>query len=399
MSSAASTGGQTPPPAPALTNPALSNPGLSNTVLSPSASRRVLPRPEVQAMEGYHSPQVACEVRLNTNESPFSPPSAWQEALADEVAQLDVRRYPDRAARALRADIAEHHHVSPDQVFVANGSNEVLQTMLLTYGGPGRSVLTFEPTYAMHSHIARTIGSRMVVGNRRDDFTIDPAYASDLVATEQPDVVFLCSPNNPTGMIEPRSLVEAMSEQVPGVLLVDEAYGQFAEWSAQELLSEDRALCVSRTYSKTWAMAGVRLGYLLGPSWMITEFDKVVLPYHLDSIKQAAGRLALRYSAEMRARVGELVNQRNVLVSGLSALPVQVWPSEANFILFRPTTMPADALWEALVQRSVLVRNCASWPGLEGCLRVTVGTQEENGAFLDAMRVITGVLQTAQGKF
>jgi histidinol-phosphate aminotransferase len=348
-------------------------------------------------MEGYHSPQVACEVRLNTNESPFPPPPAWQEALADEVAQLDVRRYPDRSARALRTEIGEHHGVSPDQVFVANGSNEVLQTLLLTYAGPARSVLTFEPTYSMHSHIARTIGSTLIVGQRRPDFTIDPTYASELVNSEQPDVSFLCSPNNPTGMVEPRSLIEALADEVPGVLVVDEAYGQFAEWSAQELLSEDRALCVSRTYSKTWAMAGVRLGYLLGPSWMIAEFDKVVLPYHLDSMKQAAGRLALRYASEMRARVGELVTQRQILLEGLAELPVHVWPSEANFILFRPDAQSAEVVWEALVQRSILVRNCASWPGLAGCLRVTVGTPEENARFLGAMRTITGVPNNDQG--
>jgi histidinol-phosphate aminotransferase len=337
-------------------------------------------------MEGYHSPQVSCDVRLNTNESPFPPPAAWQEVLADHVAALDVRRYPDRSARKLREAIAEHHGVSPDNVFVANGSNEVLQTILLTYGGSGRTVLTFEPTYAMHGHIARTTGARLIDGPRRDDFTIDQGVALDLIAAEQPHVTFLCSPNNPTGLIEPRGLVEAVVDAAPGVVIVDEAYGQFADWSAQTLLDEDRALCVSRTYSKTWAMAGVRLGYLLAPTWMIDEFDKVVLPYHLDSMKQEAGLLALRFAGEMRERVGELVHQRGVLNAGLAELPVHVWPSQANFILFRPLTLDANVLWQRLVDQSVLVRNCASWPGLAGCLRVTVGTAEENQRFLSAMR-------------
>jgi histidinol-phosphate aminotransferase len=201
----------------------------------------------------------------------------------------------------------------------------------------------------------------------------------------RPDLAFLCSPNNPTGRIESRSFIERAVAAVPGLLIVDEAYGQFAPWSAMELLGDDVPLVVVRTFSKTWSMAGIRLGYLLGPPAVIEALDKVVLPYHLDSIKQTAGVLALEYDAEMRERVTMLVNERERVVAGLAKLAVTTWPSGANFILFRPATADGNAVWLGLVDHGVLVRNCSSWPRLDGCLRVTIGTPAENDAFLHAL--------------
>lgn len=336
-------------------------------------------------MEGYHSPQVAVSVRLNTNESPYPPPAGWQEALADEVASIDFHRYPDRSAHALRSAIAELHGVDVSQVFAANGSNEVIQTVCLTYGGPGRNVVTFEPTYALHSHIARISGATVVEGERDESFDIGIEHAREVITQAQPAITFLCSPNNPTGVIESRDVIEMVLDTAPGIVLVDEAYGQFAPWSAQELMTEDGHLAIIRTYSKTWSMAGARLGYLIGPSWMVEDLEKVVLPYHLDAMKQAAGRLALRHEPEMRARVALLVSERERLVRQLSLLDVDVWPSSANFVLFRPRRHDANAVWQGLVDRSVLVRNCASWPRLEGCLRVTIGTPAEDDQFISAL--------------
>lgn len=353
-----------------------------------SSPVRVTARPDLLALEGYHSPQVRVDVRLNTNESPFPPPAQWQELLADEVGTIDFHRYPDRTASALRADVAELHWVRDDQVFVANGSNEVLQSILLAYSGSGRRVLTFEPTYAMHSQIARVLGATVVQRRRSASFTLDPAEVGRAIAEVAPSVTFLCSPNNPSGVIEPREVIEyalASVTSVPGLLVVDEAYGQFAPWSAQELFDEDRPLVITRTFSKTWSMAAARLGYCIAPSWVVAELDKVVLPYHLDAMKQAAGRLALRFEPQMRARVEELVAERNRLSNALAALDVHVWPSSANFILFRPTKVDAQAVWDGLVARGVLVRNCASWAGLPGCLRVTVGTPAEDDRFLSAL--------------
>jgi histidinol-phosphate aminotransferase len=179
-------------------------------------------------------------------------------------------------------------------------------------------------------------------------------------------------------------------EAAPGLVVVDEAYAQFADWTALDLLDEDRPLCVVRTFSKTWSMAAARLGYLVGPTWVVENLEKVVLPYHLDAAKQLAGRVALRFEAEMEVRVAALVAERRRLVAALGELPVQQWRSDANFILFRPLEQPGRAVWRGLLDRSVLVRDCSSWPGLDGCLRVTVGTPAEDDAFLSAL---TEVLQ------
>ena len=348
-------------------------------------------RENVALMSGYHSPQLDVAVRLNTNESPVPPPDGWADALRAAQAEIDWHRYPDRAAHELRAALAKHERVAPEQVFAANGSNEVLQCLMLAFGGPGRVALTFEPTYALHSHISRLAATEVVSGERREDFSLDGDYASAMVAEHQPAVTFLCSPNNPTGMVEPPALVERLLADisaVPGLLLMDEAYGQFDPHTAVDLVDESRPLAVARTYSKTWSMAAARLGYLVAPSWMVAELEKVVLPYHLDAFKQIAGRLALAYEDEMNDRVASLVAERERIAAALDQLPVRQWASGANFILLRPNSGDGERVWEGLVERSVLVRNCSSWPRLGGCLRVTVGTPDENDAFLSALREV-----------
>ena len=342
-------------------------------------------RDDLRALEGYHSPQVSVPIRLNTNEAPLAPPAAWRDAYAAEVSRLDWHRYPDRAATDLRAAIAESHGVRADQVFAANGSNEVLQTLLLAYAGHGRAVATFEPTYQLHGHIARLTGATVVEGERDVDFALDLAEVRRVLADGQPTVTFLCSPNNPTGMVETEASVREVLSLAPGLLVVDEAYGQFAPWSALALIDDERPLIVTRTFSKTWSMAAARLGYLVGPSWLVAELDKVVLPYHLDAAKQIAGRLALRFVGEMEGRVGEVVAERERLAAAMSAMRIHVWPSGANFVLFRASGRHGDEVWQGLLDRGVLVRNCSSWPRLADCLRVTIGTPTENAAFLTAL--------------
>jgi histidinol-phosphate aminotransferase len=349
-------------------------------------------RDDLRALEGYHSAQVDVRVRLNTNESPFEPPDAWRDAFAAELSRVEWHRYPDRAATALRADIARLHRVLPGQVFAANGSNEVLQTLLLTYAGPGRTVATFEPTYQLHGHIARLTGATVIETDRSTDFSLDLAAALQTIATNRPTVTFLCSPNNPTGLVEPRHNVEAVLDAVvrsgDGMLVVDEAYGQFADWSALDLVDDGTPLVVTRTFSKTWSMAGTRLGYLVGPTWLVDELDKVVLPYHLDAAKQIAGRLALRYADDMEQRVAGIVTERERIVAAFGTMPVDHFPSGANFVLFRPHHVPGRQVWQGLVERSVLVRDCSSWPRLDDCLRITVGTPDENDAFLSALQEV-----------
>ena len=355
------------------------------------AAATVRPRDDIALMAGYHSPQMDVDVRLNTNESPLPPPLAFTEAVAAATRSVAWNRYPDRPATELRAKIAARHGVTADRVFAANGSNEVLQCLLLAYGGPGRSAAVFEPSYAVHSHLARITGTAVVEGERSPDFTLDPGAAAGLIASARPSVTFLCSPNNPTGTVAPRAAVVSMIEAVRtvgGLLCVDEAYGEFAPYSALELVDDETPLVVTRTYSKTWAMAAARLGYLVGPRWLVVELQKVALPYHLDALKQAVGIAALDFVDDMRARVDAIVAERSRLMARLGELPVDVWPSGANFVLIRPRDLDGAEVWPQLVDRSVLVRNCSSWPRLDSCLRVTVGTPEEDDRFLAALEEI-----------
>lgn len=345
-------------------------------------------RDDLATLEGYHSPQVDVSIRLNTNESPVPPPAAWLQEFQQALGDLEWHRYPDRSAWALRTAIADLHGVTPEQIFVGNGSNEVLQSVLLAYAGAGRTVVTFEPTYKLHSHIARLTGATVVEGERAADFTLDVDEIHRVIEATGPAVSFLCSPNNPTGLVEPPDRVQTMLDIAPGVVVVDEAYAQFASWSAVDLVDDDRALMVVRTFSKTWGMASARLGYGVGPPWLVAELEKVALPYHIDAAKQLAGRLALGYVDEMNARVAAIVDERERLVERMTKLDVDVFPSGANFVLFKPTAGVGSSgrqVWEGLLQRDVLVRDCSSWPRLDDCLRVTIGTPDENDAFIAAL--------------
>jgi histidinol-phosphate aminotransferase len=343
------------------------------------------PREDLGLRDGYHSRQVEVEVRLNTNESPLPPPDAWLQALGQELEAIRWNRYPDRHASELRAALASLHGVRADQVFCANGSNEVLQSLCLAYGGTGRSVAVFEPTYALHSHIAHLTGTAVGEGQRRPDFSLDLNAVRDVLEGERPAITFLCSPNNPTGLADDPATVRAVLAAAPGLLVVDEAYGQFADWSALSMVEDTTPLVVTRTFSKTWSMAAARLGYLVGPAPVVATLERVALPYHLDAVKQAAGRLALRFIDEMEARVGLIVRERHRLLADLGRLPVTAWPSQANFILFRPEQRKGSEVWQGLLDRSVLVRDTSSWPRLAECLRVTIGTPPENDAFLAAL--------------
>jgi histidinol-phosphate aminotransferase len=353
---------------------------------------RLLPRADLRALEGYHSPQLDVSVRLNTNESPFPPPPAFVDAWLADLAEIPLHRYPDRDARSLRAAIADRLGQPAARIFCANGSNEVLQTLLLTYGGPGRRALVFEPTYALHGHIGRITGTEVVTGPRGDDYRVDVGAARKLIDEQQPEIVFLCSPNNPTGTVETPETVAAVVDAAPGLVIVDEAYGEFAHDTALRAVDDERPLVVVRTYSKVWSLAALRLGFCVAPPWVVEELEKVVLPYHLAADTQVAGTTALRFQREMEARVALLVEERERLVAALRELErVTVFDSGANFVLFRVhrgkdgTTDPAHRAWEALVGRGVLVRDFSRWPGVEDCLRVTVGTAAENTAFLSAL--------------
>jgi histidinol-phosphate aminotransferase len=346
----------------------------------------VAPRDDLVELEGYHSPQLDVTIRLNTNESPYPPPPAFVRAWLGALGDVPLNRYPDRAARDLRTALGRHLDQPAERLFCANGSNEVLQTILLTYGGQGRRALVFEPTYALHAHIARITGTEIVTGDRGDGFTIDVDSARRLVERHRPAIVLLCSPNNPTGTLDDPGLAGALADAGDGLVVIDEAYGEFADHSAVSAVRDDGRIVVVRTYSKVWSLAALRLGFCVAPPWVVSELEKVVLPYHLAAPTQLAGLVALRFGAEMDTRVERLRAERERMATALQSVDgISVFPSGANFLLLKA---PGDGhgLWRRLVDRGVLVRDFSRWPRLDDCLRVTVGTPAENDAFLAALR-------------
>ncbi|MBS2965578.1 histidinol-phosphate transaminase [Actinocrinis puniceicyclus] len=353
-------------------------------------------RDDLRALTPYGAPQLDVPVRLNTNENPYPPPPELVADLREAVtaAAATLNRYPDRDAVELRKDLAQYlgHGLTGAQLWAANGSNEVIQQILQCFGGAGRSALGFEPSYTMHRLIALATGTRWIAEPRGADFSLDPAAALAAIRRHGPDVVFLTSPNNPTGNAAPRELVEAVVDAAPGVVVIDEAYAEFfrpGTASALSLLPGRPRLIVIRTMSKAFAMAGARVGYLAADPAVIDALLLVRLPYHLSALTQAAARTALAHVQALLGTVDAVKAQRDRIVDELTALGLPVVPSDANFVAFgvsRAGEQPreAGAVWQALLDRGVLVRDV----GLAGMLRVTAGTPEETGAFLTALKEI-----------
>jgi histidinol-phosphate aminotransferase len=346
------------------------------------------PRPDLADLEPYVSPQRPARWRMNTNESPYPPPDAVVEELTKRIASLALNRYPDKDARDLYEGLSQHVDWSSDGLWVANGSNEVLMHLFLAFGGSARSVMTFEPTYSLHSLIPRVAGTRIRNLWRDEDYVIDLEAALEEIDRTVPDIIVVCSPNNPTGNCEPLTTVRALLEAAPGIVVVDEAYGEFASPSdsVRPLLNDHRNLVLVKSFSKAWRLAGVRLGYMLADPTLIEGIERVRLPYHLSTLTQAVGELALKHSNETLAMVKSITTERDRISVELQARGIKTFPSRANFVLFQ--TDDGDAIFNRLLQRDVLVRNYSSTPALRGCLRVTAGLPEETGAFLEAMEVI-----------
>jgi histidinol-phosphate aminotransferase len=348
-------------------------------------------REDLRGRTPYGAPQLDVPVRLNTNENSSPLPPALLAGIAAAVADVagTLNRYPDRDAVALRADLAAYlGGVHPDQVWAANGSNEILQQLLQTFGGPGRSALGFTPSYSMHEIIATGTGTRWLAGHRGADFTVTPHDAAAQVVETQPDVVFLTSPNNPTGTALPLETVEAVLDVAPGMVVVDEAYAEFARAgvpSALTLLPGHPRLVVTRTMSKAFGMAGLRLGYLAADPAVVDAVQLVRLPYHLSALTQAVARVALAHAPALLASVEAIKAERDRIVAALPAAGLTAVPSDANFVLFGRFA-DAAAAWQAFLDRGVLVRD----PGIPGWLRVTAGVGWEVDGFLDA---VTEVVQ------
>jgi histidinol-phosphate aminotransferase len=337
----------------------------------------------------YKAPQLDAPVKLNTNESPYPPPEDFMADLARRVAAIPLHRYPDRDFSELREKLARHLSVLTDRVWLANGSNEVLLQLVLAFGGPERRAMTFEPTYTMHSHIVRVTGTRLLRARRNPDFTLHLEATVEAVRKQEPDIVFLCSPNNPTGNTNTEEEIDAVCKAAPGLVIVDEAYTEFAGRTSTHLIEDHERLAVVRTFSKAWRMAGARLGYLVGQPSVHEQIQKVRLPYHLSALTQAAGLTALEHAREITSHVETIVHERQRLWDELSTTRgITAYPSRANFILFRCDSKPAADVWNALLNKGVLIRDFSEVPGCEGCLRVSVGTPEQNERFLETLSVV-----------
>jgi histidinol-phosphate aminotransferase len=345
-------------------------------------------REELRGIEPYGAPQLDVPVQLNVNENPYGPSPACASDIAAAVAAVatTLNRYPDREFTDLRQALAAYlgHGVTAEQVWAANGSNEVMLQLLQAFGGPGSVALSFAPTYSMYPEYARDSVTPWVVGHRETDFSLDLDHARDLVEERQPSVVLLPSPNNPTGTALPLDAVATLCETAgDGIVVVDEAYGEFRRAgtpSALELLPRHRNLVVSRTMSKAFALAGARVGYLAAAPEICDAIRVVRLPYHLSAVTQATALAALAHAPELLGMVDRLRAERDATVDWLRAQGLQVADSDANFALFG-TFADRHAVWQGLLDRGVLIRET----GPDGWLRVSIGTADEMQVFKHAL--------------
>jgi histidinol-phosphate aminotransferase len=347
-------------------------------------------REDLRGKSPYGAPQLEVPVRLNTNENPHPPTQALVDDVVRSVreAATDLHRYPDRDAVALRTDLATYLtaqtgvHVGVENLWAANGSNEVLQQMLQAFGGPGRTAIGFVPSYSMHPIIADGTQTEWLVANRAEDFSLDVDVAAEAIREREPDVVFVTSPNNPSGQSVSlpalRRLLDAMTE---GMLILDEAYGEFSSQPSAIALIDDfpTKLVVTRTMSKAFAFAGGRLGYLIAAPAVIDAMLLVRLPYHLSSVTQAAARAAIRHADDTLASVAKLIAERERLSEALTGMGFRVIPSDANFVLFGEFA-DAPATWQRYLDAGILIRDV----GIPGYLRATIGLARENDALQQA---------------
>jgi histidinol-phosphate aminotransferase len=351
-------------------------------------------RDDLRDVVPYGAPQLDVPVRLNTNETPVPPPRAFLAELAERLPSLELNRYPDRDAVALRRALAEREALDIEQVWVANGSNEILLQLLQAYGGSGRTVLTFRPGYSMYPELCRTTATALEAVPLADDGRLTARSIEEdvrrVVERSDPVVTVISNPNNPTGALVDHATIRSLHDAVRGLLVVDEAYIEFAPdgASVRPMLDALPRLVISRTFSKAFRLAGLRLGYLLGPAHVVEDLLRVRLPYHLDAITQLAGLVALEQEQGFLDHRQATVDERERVASAIVGMPgVEVLPSSANFLLLR--TDRTD-VFDRLLDHGVLVRDLSSSVGRPGTWRVTVGTAEENDLLLAALAAVVG---------
>ncbi len=354
-------------------------------------------RDELKNVSAYGAPQIDVPVKLNTNENPYSPPSALVDAIAKNVAAIGskLNRYPDRDAVALRSGLAHYINgdtgvsVSKDQIWAANGSNEIMLQILQAFGGPGRKALTFSPTYSMYAEYARDTNTEFVAVARREDFSVDADLIVSAMTIHRPNVIFLASPNNPTGTAMDLEVLDVVLKAAPNtIIVVDEAYAEFRRNGVQSVVtrvSKYPNLVVTRTMSKAFAMAGVRLGYLVSSMEMVAALQLVRLPYHLSSVTQVVASTALEFAGELQKDLEQIRLSRDEFVNWAAQNGFETTQSDANFVLLGQFS-DRHAAWLALVDRGVLVREV----GPDHWLRITIGTASE-------MEVLKKVLLEVKG--
>ena len=346
-------------------------------------------RESLSALSAYGAPQVEAEATLNTNENPFSLSPELVSAIAARISKvaIDLNRYPDRDALELRSGLASYINdlsgtsLSASQVWVANGSNEIIQSLFLGFGD--RPAIGFIPSYSMHPLIARVTSTEWIDGKRRSDFSLDIDSAITQIALAAPALTFITTPNNPTGEAISISDIEKIAQKVPGLLVVDEAYAEFSDQeSAVTLITKYPQIVVIRTMSKAFSFAGARVGYLLAHPSVVDAMMLVRLPYHLSTLTQGAALVALDFKDELLSGVAELRSERDRVAAALRDLGLAVLSSQANFLLFSGFQSSSSQLWQAMLDRGILIRDV----GLSGYLRTTIGTGAENDKFLHALR-------------
>lgn len=349
-------------------------------------------RDALRPLSPYGAPQVPARASLNTNENPYSPSPTLQKAITDAVANVAVNlnRYPDRDATKLRTELASYINelsgtkFSAENIWAANGSNEIIQSIFLAFAQG--SVLGFTPSYSMHPLIANTTGAQWIDGKRNSDFSLNTADAVAEILANKPSLTFITTPNNPTGgavTIESIQLLADAAKAVGGLLVVDEAYAEFSqEISAVTLIANNPHLIVIRTMSKAFAFAGARVGYLVSDQAVKDAMMIVRLPYHLSALTQAAALVAIEHRAELLGGVSTLIAARENIISELHEMGLTTIPSSANFVLFTGFKQEAPQLWAEMLEKGVLIRDV----GLSGYLRVTIGNEAENQLFVSALK-------------
>ena len=346
--------------------------------------------PQLADIQPYDPKYIPAEVMVSANENPLDVPLEIRREVEHEVRKVALNRYPDPLANELRDQIAEANGLDRNQVLIGNGGDELLFNLALAWGGPGRTFMNFPPTFSVYKNNAQLTNTRIVDVPRLQDFSLDESAIIPRLAVGDVDYTIVTSPNNPSGNLVRYSFIQRMCEASDTLVMVDEAYFEFSRYTARPLLDDYDNLIILRTFSKAFSLAGVRMGYLLGNEEVIREFMKVRQPYSVNAVSQAVARIIFKNRAKFERSIDQIIAERERIVKALSAMEgVEAFPSESNYVLFRLNEgVDAGSVWQQLLDGGVLVRDFSKSPGLERCLRVSVGTPEENDRFLSALEAI-----------